>query len=129
MDSFISLVGVLLIGALSSFILKGLGGRAAPIVALAVILVSLRHSLPGLSKIRELVDSFTALGQDARYVSDGLRAVGIGYIGAISADTCSTLGEGSIASLVSLVTRIELIALAAPYLSELITTVLSFLYE
>ena len=129
MEGFISIIGILLLGAISCVILKGLGARAAPIVAIAVILFSLKRSMPYLSEVSVLINSFTGLSGDARYASDGLKAVGIGYIGAIAADVCTTLGEGGIASAVSLVTRFELIALATPHLSELISTVFSFLYE
>ena len=129
MESALSVIGALTVGAISCFILKGLGWRGTPVVALCAILLSFTHTLPILSKMQALLNSFTAAGLDARYVSDGLRAVGIGYLGAISADTCNALGEGSISSAVSLVTRFELIAIAVPYLSELIATVFTFLYE
>lgn len=48
------------------------------------------------------------------------RLVGIGYLVGITADICRELGQASAASAVTLVGRLEIIAIAAPYFLKII---------
>ena len=49
-----------------------------------------------------------------------LKIVGIGYLSGITADVCRGVGEGGIASSVTLVAKAEIIAIAAPYFFDIV---------
>ena len=45
----------------------------------------------------------------------GVRAVGLGYVFGFTSDICNSLGESTLASLVTAVGRVEIFLLALPY--------------
>ena len=129
MDFYYQAIGILIIGALSAFLLKELGSRAAPAVG---VIVSLSVIGGAFGKIDEIASLFSSLSFGAdieRYSRDSLRVVGIGYVGGIAQDSISALGEANVARIVEVVTRIELIGIAVPYLKEVLVTLIGFVNE
>lgn len=129
MDFYYQAIGILIIGALSAFLLKELGSRAAPAVG---VIVSLSVIGGAFGKIDEIASLFSSLSFGAdieRYSRDSLRVVGIGYVGGIAQDSISALGEANVARIVEIVTRIELIGIAVPYLKEVLVTLIGFVNE
>ncbi len=129
MDFYFQAIGILIIGALSALLLKELGSRAAPAVG---VIVSLSVIGGAFGKIDEITSLFSSLSFGAdieRYSRDSLRVVGIGYVGGIAGDTISALGEANVARIVEIVTRIELIGIAVPYLKEVLVTLIGFMNE
>ena len=129
MDFYYQAIGILIIGALSAFLLKELGSRAAPAVG---VIVSLSVIGGAFGKIDEIASLFSSLSFGAdieRYSRDSLRVVGIGYVGSIAQDSISALGEANVARIVEIVTRIELIGIAVPYLKEVLVTLIGFVNE
>ena len=129
MDFYYQAIGILIIGALSAFLLKELGSRAAPAVG---VIVSLSVIGGAFGKIDEIASLFSSLSFGAdieRYSRDSLRVVGIGYVGGIAQDSISALGEANVARIVEIVTRIELIGIAVPYFKEVLVTLIGFVNE
>jgi hypothetical protein len=129
MDFYYQAIGTLIIGALSAFLLKELGSRAAPAVG---IIISLSVIGGAFGKMEQIGAIFSSLSFDAdieRYSRDSLRVVGIGYVGGIAEDVISALGEANVAKIVQTVTRIELIGIAVPYLKEVLVTLIGFINE
>ena len=122
MNEFLSALGMLTLLAASLLILKCFGFKGAPVVA-AIATVSLSGVLFGrLSDFLTFFDTLEALTED-RYISSAVRIIGAGYLGGVSADVCRELGEGGVAKCITTVTRLELIAVSLPYISELFGTV------
>lgn len=129
MGSFSSTLGVLMLAAVSVLILKSFGFRGAPLVAAVGIAAAL--SLYG-SSFSEIFGTFSYLGGIADisgYLTSLVKVVGISYLAGISMDICREIGEGGVAKCISLITKLELILIALPYIEEIFDTVLSLLSE
>ena len=104
-----------LVGALAVFLLSELKWRGAPLLAILCFLCILSSLNPHVVKLEgalATVVSQTGLGDVTAAV---LKIVGIGYLAGITSDVCAELGVPRIGNAVTLVGRIEIIALAAPY--------------
>lgn len=104
-----------LVAALSFFLLSELKWRGAPVLALICFVGLIGAAEP---YAREISGALGTLA-DASGVGDGLAAVmkvvGVGYLAGVSSDVCIELGVPRIANAVTLVARLEIIAIAAPY--------------
>lgn len=104
----------------SSQLLRELGWRGVSAFAVCVSVAVASSVLPRVVEVAELFGSFsTELGVDD-VARDVLKIVGIGYLSGIVADVCRDMGEGSIASSVLTVGRVEMLAIAAPSFFEVI---------
>ena len=122
MENFLSLIGLLILLTASLLILKCFGFKGAPVVC-AIAMVALSSML--FEKLFSALSLFDGLREitKSRYVDSALRIIGIGYLGGIGADVCRELGEGGAAKCITLASRLELIAVALPYISEIFTSV------
>lgn len=119
MEGFISTIGALLFITASVAILKSFGFKGAPVIA-ALAFVHTSTLIPeALSPLTSLFESIEGVNGVSEYVRSAVKIVGIGYLGGICSDVCRELGEGGIAKCVTLVSRLELIAITLPILSEL----------
>lgn len=109
-----------LIGALSFFILSELKWRAAPVLALICFIGLLTLAQPYAKELGGAVGAIA----DSAGVSESavavMKIVGVGYLAGITADVCAELGVPRIGSAVTLVARIEIIAVAAPYFAGIL---------
>lgn len=117
---FDAALGILLIAAVSALILKSFGFRGAPLVAVIASVSLIGSSADTLSGAVGIYEELAAHPDTERYVSAALKAVGISYLSGISADACREIGETGIAKTVSLITRLELIALSLPFIKEIL---------
>ena len=117
----VKFLGLALIGAIISFVLKAFGWRGAPIAAIATILALMAVFAEGFEKISAVFEIAT----EAEGVKDVgeylLKILGIGYLSGICSDVCRELGEGGIASAVITVARIESLAVISPLIIEVMT--------
>ncbi|MBQ8381125.1 MAG: stage III sporulation AC/AD family protein [Clostridia bacterium] len=119
MEGFISAIGALLFITASVAILKSFGFKGAPVIA-ALAFVHTSTLIPeALLPLTSLFESIEGVNGVSEYVRSAVKIVGIGYLGGICSDVCRELGEGGIAKCVTLVSRLELIAITLPILSEL----------
>lgn len=107
-----------LVLAFSAMLLKNLGFRGACVFG-ALSFVVLLSELPGVfSEILKMLDYNEQLGESAAAI---FKIVGIGYLFGISSEICREMGEGGIANAVALAGRFEIIAIATPFIKEIIS--------
>ena len=108
-------IGVALVSAILSALLDGLGFRSRRLFsALSAIVV-----MVGLiGSVSELLGSVMKIANGtgiADAADKAVRAVGLGYVFGFTSDICNSLGESTLASLVTAVGRVEIFLLALPY--------------
>lgn len=113
-------VAIALVCAFLSALLEGLGFKSRKLFAtlsLIVVMIGLiSRAQPLFSSAKELADR-TGVSDAA---SSALRAVGLGYVFGFTSDICSSLGEPTLATLVTTVGRLEIFMLAFPYFEKMI---------
>ena len=93
--------------------------RVASTVGISAVAVSM--ALPIITYIKSIFDG--GLGDEYEYLGNVLKARGVAVLTQICADICRDLGEGSAASGVELIGRIEILLLCIPMLQAVIVTV------
>lgn len=93
--------------------------RVASTVGICAVAVSV--AIPIITYIRSIFDG--GLGEEFAYVENVLKALGVAVLTQICADICRDLGEGSAASGVELIGRIEILLLCIPMFEAVIVTV------
>lgn len=124
-DRFFAVIGALLLVAASALLLKSFGFRGAPVVAAVGIVAALSYYGEALSEIFAVFTYLDTVSDTGEYVSAALKIIGISYLSGISADVCREIGEGGVAKCISVITRLELIALSLPFIKEIISLALS----
>ena len=87
--------------------------------SMAVVTVALTLIVPSVTYIKSLLDG-SGLGEFGGTV---LKALGIAVLTQLGADVCRDFGEGSIASGIEFVGRLEMLVLCFPLIEKLISTV------
>lgn len=110
--------------AVCALLLKNFGWRGAPVFTAICFVFIIGFAGEYFSEIIKLFK----IGEGAeKSASAILKIIGLGYLFGISADVCRELGESSIASAVSLIGRFEIIAVALPFINELLALALSLI--
>ena len=104
-----------LVGALSVFLLSELKWRGAPVMAILCFVGILSLLRPRLGELEGVLSSVISGSDLSEVTAAVLKIVGVGYLAGITADVCSELGVPRIGNAVTLVGRIEIIAIAAPF--------------
>ncbi len=110
-----------IICALLCTMLDGLGFKSKGLFATLCALII--FSLLGES-LAELFSGVLSLAERTGITDAAkcaLRVVGLGYIFGITADICEGLGERSVASVVTLIGRIQIFLAAYPYFEKIIS--------
>jgi stage III sporulation protein AD len=109
-----------LVAALSFFILSELKWRGAPVLVILCFVGVL--SVAG-SYLKEVGGAITYIAQSSGTTEAAaavLKVVGVGYLAGISSDVCSELGASRIGNAVTLVGRLEIIAIATPFFVKIL---------
>lgn len=117
----LKIFGLAFLFAISSFILKAFGWKGAPLVTACAIVGLLSLFLERLEPVLEVFKLVKEEGGMGDAVECVLKIIGIGYVSGICSDICRELGETGIASAVSLVARIESLAVISPMIIEILT--------
>ena len=121
-----SVLGLLLLSAVSVLILKTFGFKGAPLVAIVAVTAALSHYKDVFSEISAV---FSYIGDEfdsSEYISGAFKVVGISYLAGISSDCLREIGENGIAKCVGVVTKLELVVISLPYIKEILSSALSF---
>ena len=112
----LALLSAMLYAVLDSvgFKSRGLYATLCSLIALSLFGNSLTELFGSLSGIADR----TGISEAA---SCALRAVGLGYVYGFTSDICASLGEGAIASAVTLVGKAQIFLVALPYFEKIIT--------
>ena len=111
-----------LVCAFTLVLLKNLGWRGAPVFS-AVLFAALLSDIPLF--LKDAVKIFGDWDVGAESVAAIFKIIGIGYLFGVSSEICRELGEGGIATALSLVGRFEIIAVALPFISEIFSLAVS----
>ena len=116
----IKIFGIALIAAFCAFILRGLGWRGAPLVAVGGILALLMMFGEYFAKITEIFATLGELRGMKSAVECILKVLGVGYLGGICSDICRELGEVGLSSVVQTLARIETLVIVSPMFYEVL---------
>ncbi|MBQ4071531.1 MAG: stage III sporulation AC/AD family protein [Clostridia bacterium] len=118
---------LVLVALASMLLLRELGWRATPLVAVCVTVGSLGMLMPYAEKLSEELGLLSEGVGAPETVRDILKVVGVGYLSGLVGEVCRSMGEASLASAVSLVGRAEMLIIAFPYFFETVTLGLELL--
>ncbi len=118
---------IALIAAFCAVMLKELGFRSAGVFGAVCGAVMLSLSADVLSAGAAQIKEIAALSDIADIASDILKIVGIGYIFGFCSDICTDLGEGTTASALTVLGRLEVVGIALPYFKKIIDLGLSLI--
>ncbi len=123
MTALFRLCGVAVLGAMAALFLKKYHNGQAALVATAALLLLLA---PLLSRYEGAVSSLRPLLLDSNvkdYGSLMFKSLGIGLTVKMTADVCRDLGEDSLAGALELAGRLEILLLALPLMTELLSLI------
>ena len=106
--------------ALTAFLLREFGWRGVPVFCVVGFLAIISLASPYISEAVGVLSEISGAYGLSDTVRIVLKLVGIGYLSGITADICRELGQASAATAVSLVSRLEIIAISAPYFLKII---------
>ena len=109
-----------LLSALLSFLLERLGFRSGGLFALLCTLLMLCSMAESLGDMLGGIMTLANRAGITDAASCALRAVGLGYVFGFTADLCASLGEGAIASAVTVAGRVEIFLVAYPYFERIV---------
>ena len=108
------------VAAITVFLLKDFGWKGTPVFCLIALIGILSFLEPTLNSLSDLFSTVGEGGGLAAEAQSVLKVIGIGYVSGITSEVCRDLGALSIASVVSLVARLEVLLLVTPYLVEVL---------
>lgn len=116
----------LLCGVLSS-ILRQLGWKGVPVLACVTFSALLSLYGEALSGLVSEIHAISAEGNIERYAEGALKILGVGLLSGIISDMLTELSEAGLARAVTVISRIEILGIAIPFLAEIIDTGLGLL--
>lgn len=109
------LVGIAVVGAVFSVILRRYRPEFAMFTAMATGLILLTYMLGALDKVFSMVDEMVRnTGVDRKYFVVLIKIIGVSYIAEISGEICRDAGEGAIAAKIEMVGKMFIMLLAMP---------------
>ena len=108
-------IGVALVSAILSALLDGLGFKSRRLFSTLSAIIVMVGLVSSVSELLESVMKIACDTEIAEAADKATRAVGLGYVFGFTSDICNSLGESTIASLVTAVGRVEIFLLALPY--------------
>lgn len=106
-----------LITAVLGVVLRELGFRGTRLVMLIGTVSLIGASVTYIGDALSLLPSVQGGGE---YAVAMLKIVGVGYAFGICSDVCRELGEGSLAAVVCLCGRVEILVLSLPYIKRIV---------
>ncbi len=113
--------GLAIVGAAMSLIIKTFGWRGAPLVTVASVLSLMLLFSSHFESIFMIFDTVSEIDNMKKATEYSLKILGIGYLAGLSADICRELGEPSIASVVLLIGRLEILVVISPMILEILS--------
>ena len=108
-------IGVALVSAILSALLDGLGFKSKRLFSTLSAIIVMVGLVSSVSELLESVMKIACDTEIAEAADKATRAVGLGYVFGFTSDICNSLGESTLASLVTAVGRVEIFLLALPY--------------
>ena len=116
-----SIVGIGIVAAALSVVLKKFGGTSSLFVSIAASLLILYAVLMSLSPLIGLVDELSeSANAESAYITILMKALAVCFITQLAADSCRDSGEGAIASKRELAGRTAVLLLAVPLFESIL---------
>lgn len=119
--SIIRYCGIALLSLSVIMILSELRPKLAKLVATAIGVCMLTAAGTSISPAFKVISEYISGTPLSSYASTLLKALGVALAVEITADICRDAGESSLASRIEMIGKAELLILALPLISELIT--------
>lgn len=120
MSETLCAVGVALVGALFAFILREMGFRASALIGALCAVGLFALATLGIGEIKDELAPHLASSGASELFGSALLAVGVAYLFSFAAELARALGEGTVASALELLGRVEIVVMAAPALAEIL---------
>ncbi len=127
MSVFSSSVAALLVVAALALILKNFGFKGTPVLVAVAAVFTISVFEGSLFALRDVYSEISSYEEIGEYSSAAMKVVGIGYLCGISSDICKEIGEAGVAKCIALISKLELIAIAAPFLSDVLAVCVELL--
>ena len=124
-----SVIAILLISAAGALLLKNFGFKGAPVFVAVCMVFVISSFSETLSLVKGTFNEILTYADISEYTGAAMKVVGIGYLSGISSDVCREIGEGGVAKCIAVVSKLELITIAAPFISELVSLCAQLLGE
>ncbi len=121
MNGFIGIIAGLLVVAAMTLILKNFGFKGAPVFVCLSLLFVFSSVSDSLFSIKDTYFQITSYADIGEYSSALMKVVGIGYISGISSDICKEIGEAGVAKSIMVVSKLELIVIALPFVEKTVS--------
>ncbi|MCL1924116.1 MAG: stage III sporulation protein AD [Defluviitaleaceae bacterium] len=123
--SIISIVGIGLICAVISILLKRFGAEMGMLVSLASGALIFFIILPYLSNVMLVLTSLTDnISVGSEHIAIIFRVLGVAYIAEFGAQVCKDSGEGAIASKIELGGKVIIMVISAPIIVSFLNLIL-----
>ena len=109
-----------LVSVLILALLDRLGFRGKSVFATLCILLMLISLTEGLSSGLGGIISLAERAGITDAAGCALKAVGLGYVFGFTSEICTSLGEGTIASMVTVAGRVQIFLVAYPYFEKIV---------
>ena len=119
-------VGIALLVSLTALLLRESKSALAPLLVLGGGVLLLLSVLPGLSAFSSLFSLLSSVGLEEETVTVA-KVLSVGFLTSMGADACAELGASSVANKLELCGRVEILLLALPTLTALVSGALSLL--
>ncbi len=129
MSLFSSAIAVLLLIAALSLILKNFGFRGAPVFVSVALVFVISCFDEGFITIKNTYTELISYADIGEYSSAAMKVVGIGYLSGISSDICREIGENGVAKCIAVISKLEIIGIAAPFLCQVVSLCAELLGE
>ena len=113
--------GICLCAAILFMILKTMKSDAAVCTVIGGIIAVLIALLPEIGELLGVIEKFGVSAKTVECIGVMLKALGVAYVAGTVSDICKEAGSSTLASNIETAAKIEIVALALPYVYELVT--------
>lgn len=128
MEGVIKIIGVGLIAVIATIVIKQYKPEFALYISLIAGAIILYMVIDKLGNIIELLKTISSkAGVSSKFLSLLLKITGIAFLSEFAIDICKDAGEGAIASKVEIGSKIIIVSLSIPIISNLLEVILKLL--
>ncbi len=126
-ELFLKVIGIVLVAAVSSVLLKSYRPEFAFVTAVSACVVALIVVINGVWPFIKFLEDILDSGNiDTSYFAVVLKALAISYIASFAADTCRDFGQSALALKAELAGKCAIFALSVPLMKDVLETALGF---
>ena len=124
-----AVTGFALLSCAAAVILKKFGDSAGYLIPAAALICLIGSALTSASPIGDLIRSLGSDERFNRYYTVMMKAMGVAVLGESACDICKDCGENSISNGVEICTKISIIIIAVPLITDIMGLAEEFLSQ